>query len=69
MWKDASALLLLFGILLTALGVNASDSLSSEVARLFNGAPIEKAFGYLVGGLVAATLGVTGLLRDDSAGE
>ncbi len=51
------------GILLVVFGLNASDSLSSDVSRLFTGSPTNKAIWLLLGGVVALAIGLVGLLR------
>ena len=55
--------LLVGGIILIIFGMNARDSLSSDVSRVFTGAPTNKAIFMLVGGAVAAVIGLIGILR------
>lgn len=55
--------LLVGGIILIVFGMNARDSLSSDVSRVFTGAPTNKAIFMLVGGVVAAVIGLTGIVR------
>jgi hypothetical protein len=55
--------LLVGGIILIVFGMNARDSLSSDVSRVFTGAPTNKAIFMLVGGAVAAVIGLIGIVR------
>jgi hypothetical protein len=61
--KPLSLALLAGGILLIIFGVNASNSLGSDVSRFFTGSPTDKAIWMLVGGAVAAVVGLVGLTR------
>ena len=61
--KTISLALLAGGILLVIFGVSASNSFSSDVSRVFTDAPTDKAIWMLVGGVVAAVIGLAGLLR------
>ena len=61
--KPLSLALLAGGIVLIVFGVNASNSIGSDVSRLFTGSPTDKAMWLLVGGAVAAVAGLVGLLR------
>jgi len=61
--KPLSLALLAGGIVLIVFGVNASNSLGSDVSRFFTGSPTDKAMWLLVGGAVAAVAGLVGLLR------
>jgi hypothetical protein len=56
-----SLVLLVGGILLIIFGINASESLGSDVSRFFNGAPTDKAIWMLIGGSVASIAGLSGL--------
>jgi Protein of unknown function (DUF3185) len=51
------------GILLVIFGVSASNSLSSDISRIFTDAPTDKAIWMLVGGVVVTIIGLAGLLR------
>ena len=55
--------LLAVGILLIILGVNASNSFSSDVSRFFTGSPTDKTVWLLIGGIVAAVVGLVGFAR------
>jgi hypothetical protein len=61
--KGISVALLVIGVVLTIWGVNASESFSSDVSRLFTGSPTDKAVWFLVTGIAAAIVGLFGLLR------
>ena len=50
--------LLVGGIVLIVFGVNASNSFSSDVNRFFTGNPTDKSMWMLVGGAVAAVVGL-----------
>ena len=49
--------LLIAGIVLTIFGINASDSLGSDLSRFFTGTPTDKSIWLLAGGIVAAGAG------------
>ena len=59
--------LLVGGIVLAIFGISAADSFSSDVSRFFNGHPTDKAMWMLIGGAVAAALGLFGLVRRGKA--
>jgi hypothetical protein len=61
--KPLSFALLAGGILLIIFGVNASNSFGSDVSRFFTGSPTDKAIWMMVGGVVAAVVGLLGLVR------
>ena len=58
-----SLALLIGGIVLMIIGINATNSFSSDVSRFFTGSPTDKAVWMLIGGIVAAVLGLVGTLR------
>jgi hypothetical protein len=60
--------LLVGGVVLMILGVQATNSFSSDVSRFFTGSPTNKAVWMLIGGLVAAIIGLAGTLRGSKAG-
>jgi hypothetical protein len=60
--KAISIALLVGGIILIVFGINARDSMSSDVSRIFTGAPTNKAIFMLVGGAVAAVIGLIGIV-------
>ena len=59
--KVLSLGLLVAGIALIIWGVNASESFSSEVSKLFTGSPTDKAMWLTIGGVVLACIGLGGL--------
>ena len=61
--KPMSAALLVGGIVLIVFGISAADSFSSDVSRFFTGSPTDKAMWMLIGGSVAAVVGLLGTLR------
>ena len=61
--KTISLGLLAGGIVLTVVGVNATNSFSSDVSRFFTGSPTDKAIWMLIGGIVAGIIGLIGLMR------
>ncbi len=61
--KAVSIALLAGGIVLIVIGVNATKSFSSDVSRFFTGSPTDKAIWMLIGGIVAATVGLFGVMR------
>lgn len=61
--RIVSLVLLVGGIILLIYGIQASESIGSEFSRLFTGSPTDKAMWMLIGGAVAAVVGLAGLLR------
>jgi hypothetical protein len=61
--KIISLALLAGGIVLIVVGVNATNSFSSDVSRFFSGSPTDKAIWMLMGGIVAAVVGLATLFR------
>ena len=61
--KAFSLALLGGGVVLVILGINATQSFSSDVSRFFTGSPTDKAVWMLVGGAVLFIAGVVGVLR------
>ena len=61
--KIVSLALLVGGVVLVIIGVNATNSFSSDVSRFFTGSPTDKAVWMLIGGIVAACIGLAGTLR------
>jgi uncharacterized membrane protein YidH (DUF202 family) len=61
--KTISLAILAGGILLLIFGVNASNSVSSDISRVFTDAPTDKAIWMLVGGVAVTIIGLVGLLR------
>ena len=61
--KALSIALLAGGIVLIVIGANATKSFSSDVSRFFTGSPTDKAVWMLIGGIVAASIGLFGTMR------
>ena len=61
--KIISLALLIGGGVLISFGIKATNGCSSDVSRFFNGTPTDKAIWLLIGGIVLAVIGLTGLLR------
>jgi divalent metal cation (Fe/Co/Zn/Cd) transporter len=61
--RIASLVLLVGGIVLIIVGINATNSFNSDVSRFFTGSPTSKAVWMLIGGIVAAVVGLTMALR------
>jgi ABC-type antimicrobial peptide transport system permease subunit len=55
--------LLVGGVVFIVLGFNATHSFSSDVSRFFSGSPTDKAIWMLIGGIVAAVIGLIGVTR------
>ena len=61
--KFASLALLAGGLVLIIMGINATNSFSSDVSRFFTGSPTERAVWMLIGGMLAALVGLAMLWR------
>ncbi len=61
--KIISLALLAGGIVLIVVGINATNSFSSDVSRFFTGSPTDKAVWMLIGGIVAVVVGLATLWR------
>ena len=61
--KLVSLALLAGGIVLIVIGFNATNSFSSDVSRFFTGSPTDKAVWMLLGGILAALVGLAMLWR------
>ena len=66
--KIVSLALLVGGVVLIIIGISATNSFSSDVSRFFTGSPTDKAVWMLIGGIVAALVGLTGALRGSKQG-
>ena len=60
--------LLVGGVVLMIIGINATNSFSSDVSRFFSGSPTDKAVWMLIGGGVATIVGLTMTLRGSKQG-
>lgn len=58
-----SLALLIGGVVLLVLGISATNSFSSDVSRFFTGSPTDKAVWMIIGGCVAAAVGLGITLR------
>ena len=56
--KIVSVALLVGGVVLIVLGLQAMDSIGSDVSRFFTGSPTDKSVWMLIGGIVAAGAGL-----------
>lgn len=61
--KAISIALIIGGLVLIVLGVQAMDSFGSDVSRFFTGSPTDKAVWMLIGGIIAASVGLYGTAR------
>ncbi len=61
--KIVSLALLVGGVVLIVFGINATNSFSSDVSRFFTGSPTDKAIWMLIGGIVAAVIGLSNVAR------
>lgn len=55
--KPLGVALLVVGALLLVFGFNESQSTASEISKVFNNSPTDRAIWFLVGGGVAAAVG------------
>ncbi len=60
--------LLAGGVLLVVFGVNAMNSASSDLSRLFTGSPSDRTIWLMVGGTAVAVAGLSGLLLSSKTG-
>ena len=65
--KITSLALLIGGIVLIIVGVNATNSFTSDVSRFFTGSPTNKAIWMLIGGILASVVGLAGMMRGSKA--
>jgi len=63
MTKAISLAILAGGLLLLIFGINAYNSSSSDISRLFTGSATDHSIWLLVGGAAVTVLGLVGLLR------
>ena len=61
--------LIIVGVALLFAGLNASESISSEFSKLFQGAPSDKAIWLMAGGALVAVIGLVKSLRGRPAHE
>jgi len=65
--KMVSLALLVGGIVLIVVGMNATNSFSSDISRFFTGSPTDKAVWMLLGGFAASIIGLVGVVRGSKA--
>ena len=58
-----SLALLVGGVILIIVGINATNSFNSDVSRFFTGSPTDKAIWMLIAGIVAVVVGLGGSFR------
>jgi uncharacterized membrane protein YidH (DUF202 family) len=61
--KMVSLALLAGGVVLIVIGVNATNSFTSDISKFFTGSPTDRAVWMIIGGVVAALAGLTMLWR------
>ena len=61
--KTTAIVLLIAGAVLLVVGINASESVTSETSKAFTGSPTDKALWLMIGGGAAALFGIIGLMR------
>jgi len=66
--KIVSLALLIGGVVLIVIGIGATNSFSSDVSKFFTGSPTDKAIWMLIGGIIAAVVGLVGTLRGSRQG-
>ena len=59
--KAIGIALLVVGVILLVWGINASESVGSEISKTFTGSPTDKSIWLIIGGVVSGITGV-GLL-------
>ena len=62
--RRADRALLIGGVILLVLGIKATNSFNSDVSRFFTGSPTDKAVWMIIGGCVAAAVGLGLTLRN-----
>jgi hypothetical protein len=65
--KPLSIALLIAGVILLIYGINAGDSVASNVKETVTGTPTDKSMWLIIGGVVGIILGGFGLLRGGKA--
>lgn len=60
--KMISAAFLAAGVVLVLFGFNEMNSVTSDISRMFTGAPTDRAIWMLAGGAALVVLGMTGLV-------
>jgi TRAP-type C4-dicarboxylate transport system permease small subunit len=65
--RIASVLVLIAGLVILGVGVNAANSVTSETATALTGTPTDRALWLMIGGGAVALFGLIGLIRSLSA--
>ena len=65
--RTISVLLLVAGLVVLGVGINAANSFGSETSEALTGAPTDKALWLMLGGGLVALFGLVGLLRKPTA--
>jgi hypothetical protein len=60
--KAISLALLAGGLMLTFFGVSEMNSFTSDLSRMFTGAPTDRSIWMMVGGVALVVLGLSGLV-------
>ena len=66
--KALSLALLVGGVVLLIIGINATNSFGSDVSRFFTGSPTDKSIWLVIGGVAATAIGLTMTLRGSKQG-
>ena len=61
--KIVALALLIGGVVLMICGITATNSFGSDVSKFFTGSPTDKAIWMLIGGTVAAVIGLVSTFR------
>ena len=61
--KLDSLILLVGGVVLILIGINATNSLGSDIWWFFVSSPTNKAIWVIIGGIVASIIGLIGIIR------
>jgi uncharacterized membrane protein YidH (DUF202 family) len=62
--RTISIVLIAVGLVLVIMGVNESDSVASDISRLFTNEPTDRALWLLIGGGALVLIGGGGLFRN-----
>ena len=62
MSRGVGLALLVVGVILLIFGINASNSVGSDLSNLFTGKPTDKAVWFIIGGAAAMVIGLFGTL-------
>lgn len=65
--RPIAIVLLVAGLILLVLGINASNAFASETSEFFTGSPTDEAMWMMLGGGVLAVVGFFGLKRKSAA--